>query len=496
MRPDAARESRTPRRYCRPLGLVVLPGLLAISACVAGPDYHAPPLAALGVPPGYSVSSEPAVQGGYARWWDGFGDPMLTRLEDEGLKANLDMAMALARLRQSREALVQARSGNVPTITASGSYTRTQIVTGKPGTSPAPDSLSLAADAAYQLDIFGGRRRGIEAAGADAEASRFDYGAVTLTVETEVANAYLQVRLQQANLANVLLAQSNQADNLQIAGWRNHAGLIGSLDVEQARSQLAQTAATIPLAESGLNQAMARLGVLLGREPGALKGELAAPLPIPLPDSAGQIAVGIPADVLRQRPDVRSAERGLAAATARIGVAQAQLYPALSLGGNIGSAAGSFGTLFSVISGQAFANIAQTIFDGGRLHSVVRAQRAAADGAFASYKQIVLRALEDTENAMVALRSANQRQGQYAVALDAATNSAIMARQQYRGGLIDYPALLVTENLLIAARNGASQARYDQAAGLVRLYAALGGGWDAGMGKAERDPGAVSGQDT
>lgn len=459
------------------LGLAALPCALALSACVVGPDYHAPTPAALAVPASYSVPADQSAQGSHARWWEAFNDPVLTRLEEEGRQANLDIAMALSRLRQSREALVQARSGNLPTITASGGYTKTQAIAG-PASATLPESgLSLAADAAYQVDIFGGRRRGIEAARDDADASRFDYGAVELTVETEIADAYLQLRLQQANLADALLAQTDQTDALQIALWRNKAGLLGSLDVEAARSQLALTAATIPQAESSLNQAMGRLGVLLGRDPGALKGELTPSMPIPT--VTADIAVGIPADALRQRPDVRSAERSLAAATARIGVAQAQLYPALSLGGNIGTTAGSFGALFSVVSGQAFATLAQTIFDNGRLRSVVRAQRDATEGAFASYKQIVLRALEDTENAIVALRAADQRAVNYATALDAASNSATLARQQYRSGLIDYPSLLITENLAITARDGLSQAQYDQAAARVQLYAALGGGWDA-----------------
>jgi len=466
-------------------GLAVLPGVLAISACVAGPDYHAPAPAALGVPARFSVPSDQSAQDGNARWWNAFGDPVLARLETEGLSANLDIAVALSHLRQSREALVQARSAEVPTISATGGYSRTQAIAGPAGATVSGNSLSLAADASYQVDLFGGRGRSIEAARADAEASRFDYGAVALTIQSDIATAYLQVRLQQANLANALLAQTNLAENLQIADWRNQAGLIGSLDVEQARTQLAQTAATIPQAQSSLNQAMARLGVLLGRDPGALKPDLVTAMPIPT--GPADIAVGIPADILRQRPDIRFAERSLAAATARIGVAQAQLYPALTLGGNIGTGAGSFNTLFDVISGQAFANIAQTLFDGGRLRSLVRAQRDATDGAFATYKQSVLHALEDTENAIVALRSANQRQVQFDIALDSANNSAILARQQYRSGLIDYPALLITENLLISSRNGAVQARYDRAASLVQLYAALGGGWT--------DQVPVSGQD-
>jgi len=455
--------------------LLSLPALLAVSGCVVGPDYRAPPQAALGIPQNYSVTSDPSAPTGNVRWWNAFDDPVLSRLEAEGLNANLDIAIALSRLRQTREALVQARSANIPTISASAGYTRSQTIAGPPGARSSDDNLSLAADASYQLDIFGGRARSIEAARADADASRFDYGAVALSIQAEIATSYVQVRLQQTNLANAHLTQTNQAENLQIAAWRNQAGLIGSLDVQQARTQLAQTNASIPQVESSLNQAISRLGVLLGREPGALKPELAASAPIPV--GPPRIAVGIPVDVLRQRPDVRVAERSLAAATARIGVATAQLYPALSLGGSIGAGGSSFSSLFDVISGQVFANLAQTILDGGRRQSVVAAQRAAADGAFASYRQTVLRALEDTENAIVALDSANRRQAEYATALDAGTNSAILARLQYRSGLIDFTSLLTTENALISARNSAVQARYDRAAALVQLYTALGGGW-------------------
>ena len=455
--------------------LATVPGLLALSGCVVGPDYHAPAPTVLGVPPRYSVPADQSAQAGNVRWWDQFGDPELTRLELAGLAANLDIAQALSRLRQVREALIQARSAAVPTIAASGGYTRTQAIVAPAGTNLSGDSLTLAADATYQVDLFGGRSRAIEAARADTDASRFAYGAVALTVQSSIADAYLQVRLQQVNLANAQLAQTNQADNLQIADWRRQAGLIGDLDVELARTQLAQTTAFIPQIQSSLNQAITALGVLLGREPGALRSELAAPQPIPI-GPAG-LAVGIPADVLRQRPDVRSAERALAAATARIGVAEAALYPALSLGGTIGTGPGTFANPFNLITGQAFANIAQTIFDGGRLRSLVRAQRGATDGAFAAYQQTVLTALEDVENALVALQSAHQRQAQFDLAQASATHSATLARQQYRSGLIDYAALLITENLLISARNGVAQARYDRAAALVQLYAALGGGW-------------------
>ncbi|WP_298290830.1 efflux transporter outer membrane subunit [Novosphingobium sp.] len=467
-----------------PRAAALLPGLLLLAACAAGPDYRAPAPAALAVPESWSVPADQSPQASIARWWEQLNDPLLTRLIDEGRQSNLDLALALTRLRQAREGLIQARSGNLPTITASGSANRNELLAGSgfggigiPGAiGRSTTSLSLGADASYQADLFGGRGRSIEAARAAAEASGFDYGTVMLSVSSETATNYLIARLQQAELANARLSLANLDENLQIARWRNQAGLAGSLDVEQARTQRAQTAATIPQLESSLNQSVSRLGVLLGGPPGALRAELAAAAPIP--DGPATIAAGLPADVLRQRPDVRAAERQLAAATAQIGVAQAQLYPALTLGGSVSTSASTVGSLLEVISGRVFASLAQTIFDNGRLRSQVRSQRAAADGAFVTYKQTVLGALEDIENALVALSSANQRTSDFRTALEAGINSAIIARIQYRSGLIDFTALLNTENQLISSRTGLAQAHYDRAAAAVQLYTALGGGWD------------------
>ncbi|MFM9936519.1 MAG: efflux transporter outer membrane subunit [Novosphingobium sp.] len=458
--------------------LVLLSGFFALAACAAGPDYHAPTTAAMSVPAAWSVPADRDDQGSLSRWWERFNDPILSRLIDQGTHSNLDLDVALSRLRQAREGLVQARAGNLPTISASGSASRNETLAGTPQTFAAVSgtSLSLSADASYQADLFGGRARSIEAARASAEASAQDYGTVMLSVSSEIATNYLIVRLQQTELANARLSLAYQDENLQIARWRNQAGLAGSLDVEQARAQRAQTSATIPQLENSLSQSVARLGVLLGGPPGALRAELATPAPIPV--GPVSIAAGIPADVLRQRPDVRSAERQLAAATAQIGVAKAQLYPALSLGGTVSSNAGAVRSLLDVVSGQVFASLAQTIFDNGRLRSQVRARRAAADGAFATYKQSVFSALEDIENALVALSSADQRRSDYRTALEAATNSATIARVQYRSGLIDFTSLLNTENQLISSRTGLAQSQYDHAGAAVQLYTALGGGWN------------------
>ncbi|RZM09190.1 MAG: hypothetical protein EOP68_09955, partial [Sphingomonas sp.] len=182
---------------------------------------------------------------------------------------------------------------------------------------------------------------------------------------------------------------------------------------------------------------------------------------------------------LRQRPDIRASERALAAATARIGVAKAQLYPALAITGNINTNASTLGNIGDAITGGLFAGLTQAIFNGGRLRSQVRASEAAADGAFAAYRGTVLTALEDVENAVVALRSAQERERQFAIALDAANNSAILSRSQYRTGLTDFTTLNQQETALLSARNGATQARADAATALIALYIALGGGWDA-----------------
>ena len=217
--------------------------------------------------------------------------------------------------------------------------------------------------------------------------------------------------------------------------------------------------------------------MLTGRPPGALTDELAPPRPIP--EGPEAVAVGVPADTLRQRPDVRGAERTLAAQTARIGVAEAQLYPGLRLGGNIGTAAFSIGGLIDAITGAIFAGVDQTLFDGGRLRSQLRSQEAATEAALASYRQSVLAALEDVENALLALSVARERQAQFAIALEAASNTAILSRVQYRAGLTDFRTLLDAERSLLSARDGLANARGDETLALVRLYRALGGGWDS-----------------
>ena len=459
-----------------------------LSACAAGPDYRAPQPAALGVPTAYytAPAGGALTEAELASWWTRLNDPVLARLIDQAVSSNLDIVQAQARLRQARESLVQARAAFLPQVNASGSGGRnysnrgggTRVIDGNvvsTGSDRWSSSYSLGANASWQIDLFGELSRSAEAARADLAASGYDLANVRLTIIAEVVTNYIQARQAQEQLRIARDTQAIQQDNYNIANWRLQAGLVSSLDEQQARAQLAQTNAAIPQLEASLRGSLNRIAVLTGQAPGEATRALEAPAPIPVASIA--IAIGIPADTLRQRPDVRAAERALAGATARIGVAQTQLYPSLGISGNIGTNATSIKSLFDIITGGVFANVAQVIFDGGRLASQVRSQRAATDAAFAAYKQSVLTALEDVENAMASLNSARQRKAEFATAFDASNNAALLARSQYQSGLIDFQTLSNTETTLLNARNSLAAAQADEVLAIAQLYNALGGGW-------------------
>lgn len=469
--------------------LVILTASTVLAGCAVGPDYRPKTADQLGVPGAYSVPADNAQREDLTQWWTRFDDPLLQRLVASAAATNLDVAQAVTRLRQARESLVQARADLLPSVSGSGNYSRNVNIRGGTSTITLPDgtvtnisrssndSFSIGADASYQVDLFGGVRRGIESSRAQYQATGYDYASVLISTQSEIARNYMLARQAQANLANAKASLAIQDDNLQIAQWRVQAGLVSSLDQEQARSQRAQTAASIPPIEQSYNAAVSRLAVLTGQAPGALKGEMEAVKPIP--EGPATVGVGIPAETLRQRPDVLAAERNLASATAQIGVAKAQLYPALRLTGSIDTNANTLGAIGDIITGSVFAGLSQLIFDGGRARSQVRSSEAAADGALFAYKGTVLTALEDVENAIVALKAAETREREFAVALDAANTTAILSRSQYQAGLTDFTTLNQAEASLLSARNGLTQAQSDRATALVQLYVALGGGWDS-----------------
>jgi NodT family efflux transporter outer membrane factor (OMF) lipoprotein len=447
---------------------LALPLVLGLAAC-ATPS-SVPPRAAMPVPDAWAVSETPPADLELAQYWTMLGDPLLTEFVEQAVAENLDLAQSAARLGQARAQLRGARAGYFPQVGASGGVRRDV------GDFASDDfDFSLGADASWEADLFGRISGNVAASRADLEAAGYSLADLQRLIVGQVALTTIQARATALQLAIARDTLAYQEDNLQIARWRNQAGLVSSLDVEQARSQRAQTAATIPLLESNLAASANAISTLIGEPPGRvltlLEGNAFVPAP---PQLAG---FEPPAEVLRRRPDVREAEASLVAAAARVGVARAQLVPLVRLTGNIGTGAAGLGSLFDVISGSLFAGVTQLIFDGGRTRAQVDSAEAAAEGALAFWRQRILGALEEVETSAVDLAAARQRVEIQGEARDAAANAALLARSQYQAGISDFRDLLQSENQLLSARNAEVAAQAERAAAFVRLTQALGGGW-------------------
>lgn len=463
--------------------------LALLTGCTVGPDYKPLTAAQLSVPARFNAAAADVVaadQVDLARWWRGFGDPTLTSLVERGLAANLDIAQAGARLRQARASLRGARGALYPSLGVGGSVSRS---IGREGGSFVDDSGRVVTtqgdqtryqagfDASYEADLFGGTRRSIEAARANAQGAEADLRSAQLTIASEIALNYLDARLAQVQLRVARDNLGSLDETVQIVDWRVQAGLVGSLDLEQSRQLRAQTAANIPNLERSYAAAVNRLAVLLGEAPGAVTPlvDAAAANDIPLAPAAS----AIPADVIRRRPDVTAAERSLAAETARIGVETAQLYPALRLSGSFDGSGLSIGDVIDTAIGNIVASISAPIFEGGRIRAAIEGQRASADAALSGYRQTVLTALEEVENALVAVAAAERRERELLRADEAARNAVLLARSQYRAGLSDFQSLLEAERSLLNSQESRVTARADRATATVQLYKALGGGWQA-----------------
>jgi NodT family efflux transporter outer membrane factor (OMF) lipoprotein len=475
---------------CRRLA-VPAASLALLAGCAVGPDYKAPGPAQLSVPARFNAAAADVVaadQVDVARWWRSFGDPTLTALVERGLAANLDIAQAGARLRQARAGLRGARGALFPSIGVSGSASRTigresgsfVDASGRVITTGGDQTRYQAGfDAAYEVDLFGGVRRSVEAARANAQGAEADLRSAQLTIASEIALNYLDARLAQVQLRVARANLASLDETVQIVDWRVQAGLVGSLDLEQARQLRAQTAANIPSLEAGYITAVNRLAVLLGAPPGTVTAEVDAAAASDIPLAPPALSAAIPADVIRRRPDVTAAERTLAAETARIGVETAQLYPALRLSGSFDGSGLSIGDVIDSAIGNIVASISAPIFQGGQIRAAIEGQRASADAALAAYRQTVLTALEDSENALVAVATAERREREILAADQAARNAVLLARTQYRAGLVDFQSLLESERSLLSSQENAVAARADRATATVQLYKALGGGWQA-----------------
>lgn len=465
-------------RRLLPRVLAAIGAAVLLPACImVGPDYVAPTPAELRVPPAWNG---PAPTGGsgadVASWWRALGDPRLTDLIARATHANLDVQGALARLHEARARRSLAAANLWPTLSASAApqYLQTSA---ESGIGNSQDLYNAGFDASWEVDLVGGQRRALEGATGDLEASEASLHETLVTVAAEVARNYIELRSFQARIAIVEANLARQSETLALTEWRVQAGLTSSLDAEQARTNVEQTRATIPTLQTGKSEAQHRLAMLLGLAPAALTDELDAAVPIP--EIPMPLTIGIPADILRQRPDVAAAERTLAAETARIGEATAARYPSLQLSGSIGMEALTVGAL---TSGSAFAagvaaNLVQTIFDGGRITAQIDVRDAVQEQAYAAYRAAVLRALEDVENALVLYANTGARAHALRDACESAQNASLLARHRYTAGITDFQTVLDTERTILTIEENLNATQATNTAAIIQLYKALGGGW-------------------
>lgn len=468
-----------------PRGLAILTHVLAWSLVLCGgcmtagpgdrrPDTKMPAAwnAALG---DGLTAAQPAAET-MSRWWTRLNDPILSDLMEQARTNNLDVRQAEARLRQARAQRGAAKADLFPTLEASASGARTQSseMSGERTTS---SLFKNGLDASWELDVFGKNRHALEAADATMQASQEDLNHAMVSLFAEVALCYVEVREYQLRLS---LTESNIAtrtETYDITRWRHEAGLTTQLDEEQARLSLEQARADIPALTTSLAESKHRLAVLLGRTPGELNGILAEMKPIPVPPV--EMAVGVPADVLRQRPDVRSAERKLAAQTAQIGVAKAARYPNFTLLGSIGLESLTLDNLYSsgARTAQAAANGAWTLFDFGCIRRNIDVQTALQEELLDAYESAVLTALEDVENALVAYSNEQTRRKSLIEAATAGQTAFELARDQYSSGLVDFQTVLDMQRSLLTVQDELAASDGQVTSDLIRLYKALGGGW-------------------
>jgi len=459
--------------------LLTLAVATALSACAVGPNYVRPktPVAAqfAGAEPGVYSNQQTQVE-----FWKQFDDPTLDRLVSQSLSANYDLRIAVGRLVQSRALRNQSEFDLAPTVTANGGWNKQRYpAVENPYGGPYTEKFYDAGfDATWELDFFGGVRRNVQARNAELRGEVANLHDAQVSVIAEVARNYFELRGEQTQLAVARANVENQRQVLQLAQAELTAGSGTDLDVARAQSQLSTTLSTIGPLEAAVSRSIHRLSVLTGRQPDALTEMLSAPHDLPpLPHI---VPVGSPADMLRRRPDIRSAEENLEASTDLVGVAISNLFPKVTFTGSFGFAAaapGGFGTSGSRSYGIG-PGIYWPAFDLGRVHEQVAGARAGAVIALDQYHSTVLNALEETEDALVT-HARDRDQLQHAQdAASASATAARLARIRYQGGLVDFLSVLDAERTQLQAENDLAQDRTEAATSLIAVYKALGGGWE------------------
>jgi NodT family efflux transporter outer membrane factor (OMF) lipoprotein len=450
----------------------VLLGGALLAGC-AGSLPEVPIRAAQALPDQYSAPSGTRTAPDMTRWWRRFHDPALTRIADAALAANQDIAQAAERLVQAEARSRAASAARLPTLTATFDPARTL-------TRPAADIGSrtlLSGEIAlgWDPDLFGRLGSAHDAARAELAAAGYDLATVQRAVVAEVARNYIAWRALSARLANAHTVLAAQRTLLDVLEHRYEAGIAVAVDVERARLQLYQVEALLPALADARTQAANRIAVLIGRPPGHLGPLLDDAATIPNVDALP--ATGVPADLLRRRPDLRAAEERIAVAAANAGVARADLYPQLSLGGVLSAVAFSIPSLIDSLVTSVIGRLGQTLFDGSRRRALLDERNAATREALAAYRAAILTALEEVENALSATRTTAERVRIGEAAYAAAQRNAALTRGQYEIGLTDLFILLDAEQQALAQSDELIVARADRATAQMQLMVALGGGW-------------------
>jgi len=460
---------------------LMLPNLLvlALAACAVGPDYKTPDTAAAQL----SAANEPNARTTFDRsrfestWWKQFDDPVLNQLVSQSLQGNRELRVAFARLKAARAIRDDVSNDALPTVTSrvSSELGKGQIP-GQTEDRVNSERYDLGLDMAWELDLFGRIQRQLEASEAQQDAAQADLQQLQVSLIAELVDAYGQLRGAQLREKIALANLKTQEDSRGITETLRDAGVGNDLDVVRADARLAEVEATVPQLQAEQVRARNRIATLLGQRPDALSVDLS---PAQLPAIAKALPVGDPGELLKRRPDIRSAERQLAAATANIGVATADLFPRVSLSGFLGFTAAR-GSQLGSSAAQAWAlgpSITWAAFDLGSVRARLRGANADAEGALANYEQQVLLALEESENAFSDYSKRQQRLLALLRQSEASRKAADLASIRYREGTVDYLVLLDAERERLSAEDAQAQGEVDLYRGIVAIYKALGGGW-------------------
>ena len=481
----------------------LLPCLAALlCGCAVGPDYRPPNPS---VPPQWietAGGSETEAETVLTRWWTLFADPALDSLVERARTRNLDLKIAEARIRESRARRRGAAADLYPGLGVSGSYTHSlasESVYGVPSTKLQKPTASLendffqaGFDASWEPDLFGGKRRAVEAAEANIGASVESRRDVLVTLEAEIARNYFELRGAQSRLGVARDTIRAQEKTLELADIRYQNGLKGEIDVTRAKTQLASTRSRVPPLEASIRDSLYGLALLLALEPSALLDELTPEGPVPTGPEA--LPVGIPSDILRHRPDIRQAEREIASATASVGVATANLFPKFSITGMVGSQSLSLSDIALPASGvwSIGPTVSWPIFDAGRIRADIAAKNAAQEQAAARYEKAVLTALKDVESALSGYLKERERLSILAESVVSARKSVDLADDLYGQGLTDFLTVLDAQRSLYDQQDQEAQSRQNIAVRLAALFKALGGGWEEMPGQGNSTDASLS----